>query len=206
MGLVVGICGGSGSGKTTLARLLIERLGPDRAVGLAFDAYYCDQGPLTPDQRAEVNYDHPDSLDGPLIAEHLGDLAAGRPAAVPVYDFATHTRTAEVDVLEPRPVVVVEGILLLAYPELRARLDLSVFRQCPEDVRFERRVERDVAERGRTPESVAVQFAATVKPMHDEFVDPTAEHADIVVPYEEDLHDACTRVATAVEALSARQI
>ncbi len=199
MGLVIGICGGSGSGKTTLAELLVAKLGPDRAIGLAFDAYYCDQSHLSPEERAKVNYDHPDSLDGTLMSEHLRALASGREAAVPVYDFATHTRTSDVDIIEARPVIVVEGILLLAYPELRDSMHLSVFRQCPEEVRFERRVARDVAERGRTPESVAEQFATTVKPMHDSFVEPTSIHADILVPYEEDLHDACERVAEAVE-------
>ncbi len=199
MGLVIGICGGSGSGKTTLAELVVEKLGPERAIGLAFDSYYRDQGHLAPEERAKVNYDHPDSLDGPLIAEHLTALAEGKEAAVPVYDFSTHCRTTDVDIIEPRPVIVVEGILLLAYPELRDCLHLSVFRECPEDIRFDRRVARDVAERGRTPESVAEQFAATVKPMHDDFVEPTSMYADIVVPYAEDLYDARERVTEAIE-------
>lgn len=201
MSLVIGICGGSGSGKTTLASLIAQRLGPETCSVLAFDSYYLDQAHLTPSQRAEVNYDHPDSLDGPLLSAHLLALANDAEAAVPVYDFATHTRTLDVEIIEPRPVIVVEGILLLAYAEIRNALSFSVYRQCPEAVRFERRAERDVQERGRNLASVRKQFAATVKPMHDDFVVPSSSFADLVVPYEVELEDATDQVLRAIAQL-----
>lgn len=199
--LVIGICGGSGSGKTTLAHLIADRLGPASCSVLAFDSYYLDQAHLSPSERAEVNYDHPDSLDGPLLSAHLTALAQNSEAAVPVYDFATHTRTLNVEIVEPRPVIIVEGILLLAYTEIREALSFSVYRQCPEQVRFERRAERDVHERGRTLPSVRKQFAATVKPMHDTFVVPSSDFADMVVPFETELEDAANEVLAAIAQL-----
>ena len=202
MSLVIGICGGSGSGKTTLARLIAERLGRETCSVLAFDSYYCDQGHLSPSERAEVNYDHPDSLDGALLSSHLNALANNAEAAVPVYDFATHTRTLDVEIVEPREVIVVEGILLLAYPEIREALSFAVYRQCPEAVRFERRAERDVQERGRSLESVRKQFAATVKPMHDSFVVPSSTYADLIIPYEIELADATDQVLAAIAQLT----
>ncbi|MGH1504025.1 MAG: uridine kinase [Acidimicrobiales bacterium] len=202
MSILVAISGGSGSGKTTLAEMVAERLGSDRAASLQFDSYYVDQAHRTPEERAAVNYDHPESLDHRLFAEHLEALRAGREAAVPVYDFATHSRTADVHIVEPRPVVVADGILLLAYPELVATFDLRVYRACPEPVRFERRLARDIADRGRTADSVHAQFAATVKPMHDEFVAPSQAHADIVTRHgEEELDAATERVLAAIDAL-----
>ena len=138
--LLVGICGGSGSGKTTLAHLVADQLGPDRSTIIPFDAYYREQSHLSAAERTAVNYDHPSSLDDQLFLAHLLDLHRGREVAVPSYDFTTHTRTREVRIVEPRPVVILEGILLLAFDEVRRTLDLSVFRDCPEDVRFVRRL------------------------------------------------------------------
>lgn len=195
---LVGISGGSGSGKTTIARLVAAELGAAR---LAFDTYYCDQSHLSPEQRAQVNYDHPDSLDVGLFTAHLDELAAGRPIDAPIYDFATHTRSAEIERVEPGEVVVVEGILLLAFPAICDRLDLRVFRDCPENVRFARRLRRDMAERGRTELSVYNQFERTVKPMHDEFVEPCRATADIVTEFDEELHSAADRVIAAITAL-----
>ena len=177
MSLLIGICGGSGSGKTTLAEDVSERFD---AVLLPFDAYYRDHGHLTPDERAAVNYDHPDALDVELFVEHLMLLRDGHEIAMPVYDFATHTRTDDLVMIRPTPVIVVEGILLFSFPELRELFALKVFRDCPERLRFDRRLARDVAERGRTPESVRAQFAATVAPMHDQFVQPYRDVAEIV--------------------------
>ena len=156
---------------------------------VSFDSYYCDQGHLSPADRARVNYDHPSSLDGELMVQHLAQLRAGHEAAVPVYDFATHTRSDDLRIVEPADVIVVEGILLFAFPEVLEELDLRVFRRCPEDVRFERRVHRDCRERGRTPESVWEQLRTTVKPMHDEFVEPNAASADVITEHGEDLDE-----------------
>lgn len=196
---LVGICGGSGSGKTTIARLVAAKLG---AAELAFDTYYRDQSHLTPQQRAEVNYDHPDSLDVALFTSHLDELASGQAVNAPVYDFATHSRTEETERIEPGDVVVIEGILLLAFPEIAERLDLRVYRDCPENVRFARRLRRDMAERGRTELSVYEQFEATVKPMHDEYVEPCRNVADIVTEFDEELHAAADRVIVAVNTRS----
>ncbi len=180
MSFLVAICGGSCSGKSTLAARVLRLLGPETATLLAFDSYYCDQSALTPEQRAEVNYDHPDSLDVELFAEHLGMLSEGESIECPVYDFATHTRLSETRTIAPAPIVVVDGILLLSDARLVPQFDMRVFRQCPEDVRLDRRIERDVLHRGRTEESVRKQFAATVKPMHDAFVSPSRVHADVI--------------------------
>ncbi|MEM8923675.1 MAG: uridine kinase [Actinomycetota bacterium] len=205
MGLLVGICGGSGSGKTTLARRVAEAIrserGHDGAAMLSFDAYYRDQGHLTPDERAAVNYDHPDALDGALLADHLRALQAGDEVAVPIYDFATHTRSDDIRLVEGADVVIVEGILLFAFPEVRQQLDFRVFRQCPESVRFERRLRRDQRDRGRSAESVRAQLAATVKPMHDRFVEPFAGTAHYVTRHGDELDAITTSVVDQVRAL-----
>lgn len=197
MTTLVGICGGSGSGKTTIARLVAAELG---AAQLAFDTYYRDQSHLTPDERAKVNYDHPDSLDVDLFAAHLDELSSGQSIDAPTYDFSTHSRTNETQRIDPGDVVVIEGILLLAFPQIATRLDLRVYRDCPENVRFARRLRRDMVERGRTELSVYQQFEATVKPMHDEYVEPCRGTADIVTEFDEELHAAADRVIAAVNA------
>ena len=183
---MIGVVGGSGAGKTTLVWGLADRLGADVSV-LWFDEYYHDLVHLTPDERALVNYDHPDSLDVDLLVSHLDGLLAGRPAEVPVYDFTTHTRTGTTRRVEPGPVIVVDGILVLAFPVIRERLDVSVFVEAPAEVRLARRLDRDVRERGRTPESVRTQFAATVAPMHDAFVSPCRDLADLTLDGQGDL-------------------
>lgn len=183
---MIGVVGGSGAGKTTLVWSLADRLGAEVSV-LWFDEYYHDLVHLTPDERALVNYDHPDSLDVDLLVSHLDGLLAGRPAEVPVYDFTTHTRTGTTRRVDPRPVIVVDGILVLAFPVIRERLDVSVFVEAPAEVRLARRLDRDVRERGRTPESVRTQFAATVAPMHDAFVSPCRDLADLTLDGQGDL-------------------
>ncbi len=204
--LLVGICGGTGSGKTTLARLVVGRLhetmSPNAASVLPFDAYYRDQSHLSPDERAQVNYDHPDSLDGPLLVEHLGELRAGRAVAIPVYDFATHTRTSDLHIVEPAEIIIVEGILLFAFEPVLEQLDYRVFRRCPEEVRFRRRTRRDQAERGRSLASIEAQLQATVKPMHDEFVEPHADRADFVTNDGDDLRAITDRVVANVTTLA----
>jgi uridine kinase len=168
---------------------------------LWFDEYYHDLVHLPPKQRALVNFDHPDSLDEVLLIEHLDGLLAGRSVDVPVYDFATHTRTGRTRRVEPRPVVVIDGILVLAVPDLRRRLDLAVFVDAPAEVRLARRMDRDVRERGRTTASVRAQFEATVAPMHEAFVDPSAEHADLRLDGTGDLDANLDVVADAVDLL-----
>lgn len=207
MSVLVGICGGSGSGKTTLANRVAQRLGRDRgnkgASVLSFDAYYHDRSDLTVEQRATINYDHPDALDHDLLIEHLGLLRSGQAVDVPVYDFTSHCRSDELVVVEATDVVIVEGILLLASNRVRDMLDLRIFRRCPEDVRFDRRIVRDLAERGRSLSSVEAQLDATVKPMHDRFVEPFADHADIVTEHDDDLDDVTERITTRIKALLA---
>lgn len=199
MTTLVGICGGSGSGKTTIARLVAAELG---ASSLAFDTYYLDRSDLPLEERAQLNYDHPSSLDADLFASHLDELAAGRSIEAPVYDFATHSRTDDTERVEAGPVVIVEGILLLAFPEISRRLTLRVFRDCPENVRFARRLRRDMVERGRTEVSVYRQFEATVKPMHDRFVEPCRDTADIVTEFDEELYLAADRIIATIADLS----
>jgi uridine kinase len=178
---LMGICGGSGAGKTTLANALLRRLDAGRVSSLAFDAYYRDLSHLTMAERREVNYDHPDSLDHELFVAHLRELRAGRSIEVPEYDFATHTRTGRTNNVTPREIVIVDGILLFCFPEIRDVLDHAVFIDVPEDVRLERRIRRDIAERGRDADDVRRQFAQFVAPMHNEFVQPYQGHGDRLV-------------------------
>jgi len=183
----VGISGGSGAGKTTLTRLLASELGDENVSVLAFDSYYRDQRHLTLEERAAVNYDHPDALDHERFAADVARLRAGEAIEAPVYDFATHTRTDERRAVAAKPVVVIEGILLLTFPEVVESLDIAIFIDVPEAIRLERRVRRDVAERGRTAESAATQFAETVAPMHDAYVEPFRSRANMTVTVDDDL-------------------
>ncbi len=178
---VFGICGGSGAGKTTLSRGLVDRLGRTETSVLAFDAYYRDLSHLPFAERRRRNYDHPDSLDSELFLEHLDALKRGVDVDVPVYDFSTHTLSGRFERVEAAPVLLVEGILLLAFEEVAARLDYSVFLDVPEDVRLQRRIHRDMTERGRPEDHVRRQFAATVAPMHDAYVEPSRHRADSMV-------------------------
>jgi uridine kinase len=180
--LVIGIAGGSGSGKTTLANLILERIGSDHIVYLPHDAYYKDLGSLPPNQRAMINFDHPDSLDTELMIKHVLRLRDHQHVDLPIYDFKTHTRTSESKRLEPRPVIMVEGILIFTDPTLRDLLDVKVFVDTDSDIRFIRRLERDIAERGRTMDMVVRQYMGTVRPMHLDFVEPSKRYADVIIP------------------------
>lgn len=180
--VLVGIAGGSGSGKTWLADWLRRLIGPRAAARLAQDDFYRDRSHLSPAQRARLNFDHPDALDWTAFESALADLRAGRACRRPVYDFTTHTRAGTV-ALEPRPLVLVDGLWLLSHPSVRRRFDLTVFLRCPEGERLRRRIARDVAERARTLEAVRAQFRGTVAPMHRRYVEPQARWADVVIDY-----------------------
>jgi uridine kinase len=174
---IIGVAGGSGSGKTTFARRLLDHCGPDFCAILSQDNYYLDQSANFVEDGGAVNFDHPNSLEFGLLAAHLAELKAGLTVEVPIYEFATHTRRTDTVRFEPRPLVLVDGILFLDQPEVRAQLDSAVFIDIPEPVRFERRLRRDVAERGRTPEGVKAQWERQVQPMHLQFVEPSKTHA-----------------------------
>lgn len=179
--LVIGIAGGTGSGKTTVAEAIV-RAAAGRVAVLPHDAYYRAQPDLAFEARALTNYDEPDAFDTQLLVEHIDALVAGRPIDRPVYDFTEHDRSSHTVRVAPREVLVVEGILVLHEPDLRDRMSLKMFVDAPPDERFIRRLERDVRERERSAESVIAQYRRTVKPMHDLFVEPTKQHADLIVP------------------------
>lgn len=181
---VIAISGGSGSGKTTLARELADELGSQAAI-LYQDWYYRDQSAHFDHDGGKVNFDHPDALEFELLAQHLSLLKAGQNIEVPQYDFSTHRRLQQAEPFPWRPVIIIDGILILHATDLRPWLDVSVFVEAPEGVRFQRRLARDVAERGRTPEGVKAQFKSQVKPMHDQFVEPSKKHADHLISGEE---------------------
>jgi uridine kinase len=180
--IVIGVAGGSGSGKTTVVRRIVEALGDARVNVLEHDRYYRDRNDLRLEERAALNYDHPDSLETDLMVHHLNELRAGRSVEVPVYDFARHARTAGTDTFTPGRVIIVEGILIYTDAALRGLMDVKVFVDTDDDTRFIRRLQRDIAERGRTLQSVIEQYLGTVKPMHLEFVEPSKRYADIIVP------------------------
>ena len=180
--IVIGVAGGTGSGKTTVSQAILDRVGIDQIAYLQHDSYYRDRSQVPPEERATVNFDHPDSLESELLAHHLASLKAGQAIQVPVYDFTTHTRKARTVTVEPRKVILVEGILIFAEKALRELMDIKVFVDTDADVRFIRRLQRDITERRRTMESVIRQYTETVRPMHLEFVEPSKRYADVIIP------------------------
>jgi uridine kinase len=180
--LVIGIAGGTGSGKSTVAKVIIDRVGANHIALLPHDAYYKNLAQLEPAQRTLINFDHPDSLETSLLISNIKALKNFQPIELPVYDFKTHTRTGESIHIDPQPVILVEGILILAEPGLRELFDVKIFVDTDPDIRFIRRLERDIAERGRTSASVIHQYMATVRPMHMEFVEPSKRYADVIIP------------------------
>jgi uridine kinase len=180
--LVIGIAGGSGSGKTTVANVVIQRVGAKNIAYLPHDAYYKELGHLPPNQRAEVNFDHPDSLENELMIHHIKTLCKYKSVALPIYDFSRHSRTSKTIKVRPQRIILVEGILIFAVPELRSLFDLKIFVDTDSDLRFIRRLQRDITERSRTTESVINQYLTTVRPMHLEFVEPSKRYADVIIP------------------------
>ena len=180
--VIIGIAGGTGSGKTTVARAIHDRVGRDRIEWISHDSYYRNFDPLSPEERKRINFDHPDSLETELLIRQLDVLCKGSSVEVPVYDFARDSRKAETHRVEPRKVIIVEGILVLAEPELRKRIDIKLFVDTPADIRFMRRLVRDIESRGRSLQSVVDQYMTTVRPMHEEFVEPSKRYADLIIP------------------------
>jgi len=180
--IVIGIAGGTGSGKTTVAHMIVERVGAQYIAYLPHDAFYRDLSHLPPEKRSEVNFDHPNSLETELLIQHIQQLKAGQPIDLPIYDFKTHTRTSQTRPLHPQPIILVEGILIFAEPKLLPLYDIKIFVDTDADIRFIRRLQRDIQERGRTTESVIDQYLATVRPMHLEFVEYSKRYADIIIP------------------------
>ncbi|MGB0383690.1 MAG: uridine kinase [Ardenticatenaceae bacterium] len=199
--VIIGVAGGTGSGKTTVSQVIREGVGLERMAYLQHDSYYKDLSHLSQSERDRINFDHPDSLESSLLVEQLHKLLAGESVRVPNYDFATHTRTATTTTVHPQPVILVEGILIFAEPELRKLFEVKIFVDTEDDIRFIRRLRRDIEERGRTTDSVIQQWLATVKPMHNEFVEPSKRWADIIIPRGGKNQVAMDMVVTRIEAL-----
>jgi uridine kinase len=201
--VIVGIAGGTGSGKTTVARSIQEKVGKERIEWISHDSYYRELEGLDPAERDHINFDHPDSLESELLARHLDALRKGFPVDVPIYDFTTDRRKPETHHVEPKKVIIVEGILVLAELELRKRIDIKLFVDTPADIRFVRRLVRDVKTRGRALESVVEQYLTTVRPMHEEFVEPSKRHADLIIPEGGENQVALDAIISRVEHLLA---
>ena len=180
--MIIGICGGTGSGKTTIARKIVDAVGARNVVLIEQDSYYRNLADMPLDERKQANFDHPDSLDSDMLVNHILRLKQGREIEMPLYDFKTHTRSDKIETIKPRPVVIVEGILIFAEPRVLDLLDVRVFVDTPDDIRLLRRLKRDHDERGRTYERTMDQYQRTIRPMHFEFVEPSKRHADIIIP------------------------
>jgi uridine kinase len=202
--LVIGVAGGSGSGKTTVISRIVESIGDGEVTVLEHDRYYRDRNDLRLEERAALNYDHPDSLETDLLVQHVHALRAGQAVEAPVYDFARHARQPETETMTPRKAIIVEGILIFSDPGLRKLMDVKVFVDADDDLRFIRRLQRDISERGRTVGSVIEQYLGTVKPMHLEFVEPSKRYADIIVPVGGHNAVAIDMLLTLIRSLAAR--
>jgi uridine kinase len=180
--MIIGICGGTGSGKTTVANRILETVNASDVVFIQQDSYYRNLKDLPLDYRQQANFDHPDALDNDLLVHHVRKLKAGEEVELPIYDFKTDTRRNETITIEPKPIIIVEGILIFADLRLLEQMDIKIFVDTPDDIRFIRRLRRDVAERGRTVDSVIEQYLETVRPMHIQFVEPSKRYADVIIP------------------------
>ena len=199
--VIIGIAGGTGSGKTTVAQAIYDRVGKDRIEWISHDSYYRNFDALSPEERHHINFDHPDSLESELLVRHLDVLTKGSSVEVPMYDFTTHSRRTETQRVEPRKVLIVEGILILAEPDIRKRIDIKLFVDTPADIRFVRRLMRDTRTRGRSLESVIEQYITTVRPMHEEFVEPSKRYADLIIPEGGENQVALDAIISRVESL-----
>jgi uridine kinase len=199
--LVIGIAGGTGSGKTTIADYILKTVGPEKIGFLPHDAYYRELKGLSVEERAKVNFDHPSSLETELMIEHILQLREGKPIELPTYDFKTHARTGETTLVTPQPILMVEGILIFAEPELRKHFDLKIYVDTDADIRFIRRLKRDREERGRTTESVISQYLETVRPMHLEFVEPSKRYANVIIPEGGYDHVALDLIVARIESM-----
>jgi uridine kinase len=180
--MIIGISGGTGSGKTTVAQRILEDVSDEHVLYLQQDSYYRNLGDMPVGLRHQINFDHPDALDNDLFVNHIKALRAGEPVEMPLYDFTNHTRRTETIRVEPKPILIIEGILIFVDAVLRELMDIKIFVDTDDDLRFIRRLRRDVNERGRSPESVINQYLKTVRPMHDQFVEPSKRHADVIIP------------------------
>ncbi len=198
---VIGIAGGTGSGKTTVVKKIISSFPDDRVIMLPQDAYYKDQGNISLDERKLVNYDHPSAFDNELLIEHIKKLSTGISVDLPVYSYITYTRQKDSIHIEPGEIIIVEGILVLEDPILRELLDIKIFVDAPSDVRFIRRLKRDIMERGRSVDSVIDQYMNVVRPMHMQFVEPSKWYADIIVPEGGENEVAIDLITTKIRSL-----
>ncbi len=180
--IIIGVAGGTGSGKTTVAETILKRVGEGHIVYISHDSYYRDLTSMPRNARAQVNFDHPDSLETDLLVEHLRQWRKGHTIEVPIYDFVTHSRTGNTRCIEPQRVALVDGILVFVEPKLRDMFDVKLYVDADADIRFIRRLMRDIDERGRTVESVVEQYLTTVQPMHRDFVEPSKRYADVIIP------------------------
>jgi uridine kinase len=180
---VIGVAGGSGSGKSTVTREVLASIGPEMAAVVMQDDYYLDQTHLSPEERCKTNYDHPDAFDWPLMMQHVQALRHGKAIEMPVYDFSVHNRSSKTITVKPAPVIVIEGLFALYDPRLCKMMSLKIYVDTASDVRFIRRLERDITERGRSTESVIQQYLETVRPMHKQFIEPTKRNADVILPH-----------------------
>jgi uridine kinase len=180
--MIIGICGGTGSGKTTVANRILQSVSAEEVVFIQQDLYYRNLKDMPLDYRNAANFDHPDAIDNELLANHLKKLKAGESVELPIYDFRTHSRLPDTTPIQAKPIVIVEGILIFAEARLREQMDIKVFVDTPDDIRFIRRLRRDIAERGRTLDSVIEQYMATVRPMHMQFIEPSKRFADVIIP------------------------
>jgi uridine kinase len=203
--ITIAVAGGSGSGKTTVARTILDRIGAENISYLPHDSYYRDLSDLPEEQHAAINFDHPDSLDTELFIEHIAALQRHESINVPIYDFSTDSRTGNFRVVQPHRIILVEGILIFTDAKLREMFDVRIFVDTDDDVRFIRRLQRDVADRGRTPESVIAQWMTTVRPMHLEFVEPSKRYAHVIIPEGGMNAVAMEMVIARIEALRQRR-
>jgi uridine kinase len=201
---LIGVAGGTGSGKTTVSRTIQRTVGSHLIAFLQHDSYYRDHSHLTPSERELSNYDHPDSLDTPFLLRHLHDLRGWQAIEVPIYDFATHTRSSLTERVEPAPIILLEGILIFSERELRELMDMRIYVDTDADIRFIRRLYRDVEERGRTLDSIVNQYLNTVRPMHMEFVEPSKRYADVIIPEGGNNHVAMEMIVNTILAIVAR--